>query len=156
VFVTAGMYTGNLGGIAGGNAKCQTEAANAGLPGTYKAWLSTSNVGENPATSFTQSNLPYVTPDTNLTQVAPNWTAFASATHSADINYLATGQQLGGGPPQFVWTGTTTTGTPTGNTNHCSEWTSNSITIGGTIGDADSPSDGGNDWTYDSGVGGGG
>jgi len=39
-FVTSMTYKGNLGGISGGDAKCQARAAAAGLSGTYKAWLS--------------------------------------------------------------------------------------------------------------------
>jgi hypothetical protein len=44
VFVTSRAYTGNLGGLAGADAICQTHAAEAGLPGTYVAWLATSTV----------------------------------------------------------------------------------------------------------------
>lgn len=40
VFVTSVRYTGDLGGLAGADAKCQERAAAAGLPGTYLAWLS--------------------------------------------------------------------------------------------------------------------
>jgi hypothetical protein len=44
-FVTAERYVpGNLGGLAGADAICNGEAAAAGLPGTYVAWLSTSTV----------------------------------------------------------------------------------------------------------------
>jgi hypothetical protein len=41
-FVTSTSHTGNLGGIAGADAVCQARASAAGLPGTYRAWLSTS------------------------------------------------------------------------------------------------------------------
>ena len=49
-------------------------------PGPYSAWLSDS-LGNSPATNFTQSNTPYVTPDPLLTHVAENW-ADSSADHS--------------------------------------------------------------------------
>ena len=39
-FVTNATYNGNLGGLAGGDAKCQSQAATAGLGGTWKALLS--------------------------------------------------------------------------------------------------------------------
>src|SRR5205823_203503 len=39
VFVTSTSYDGNLGGLTGGDAKCQARAVAAGLAGTYKAWL---------------------------------------------------------------------------------------------------------------------
>ncbi len=44
VFVTSTTVTGNLGGLAGADAMCTARAAAAGLPGTYRAWLSTSTV----------------------------------------------------------------------------------------------------------------
>ena len=44
-FVTSAAYTGNLGGLAGADQKCQSLAEAAGLPANaYKAWLSTSSV----------------------------------------------------------------------------------------------------------------
>lgn len=44
VFVTSTLVTGNIGGIAAGDTLCQQEADDAGLAGTYIAWLSTSTV----------------------------------------------------------------------------------------------------------------
>ncbi len=43
VFVTSQTYDGNLGGITGGDQKCQTSANSANLGGSWKAWLSDSN-----------------------------------------------------------------------------------------------------------------
>jgi len=46
VFVTSTTFQpGALGGLAGADAACQNLAAAAGLPGTFKAWLSTSGAG---------------------------------------------------------------------------------------------------------------
>jgi hypothetical protein len=42
VFISSQTYDGNLGGLAGADAKCQTLATTAGLAGTYVAWLSDS------------------------------------------------------------------------------------------------------------------
>ncbi len=42
VFVTSTLQDGNLGGLVGADAICATQAATAGLPGSYVAWLSTS------------------------------------------------------------------------------------------------------------------
>ncbi len=44
VFITRGQFDGNLGGLAGGDAKCSSAATAAGLNGTWKAWLSTTTV----------------------------------------------------------------------------------------------------------------
>ncbi len=121
VFLTASIHPGNFGGTSAGNAICQTEAQNAGLPGTYKVWLSTSVPGDNPATAFTHSNLPYVVPDASLDQVAANWTAFASPAHSHEIDVLATGASSS---PlnRLAYTGTLNSGTPS--VNNCANWTS--------------------------------
>jgi hypothetical protein len=40
VFVTSATHNGNLGGLLGADAICQTAANIAGLSGTYRAWLS--------------------------------------------------------------------------------------------------------------------
>jgi len=56
VFVTLSDYTGDLGGLEGADAICEAEADDAGLTGTYKAWLSDTNVG--PDTRFTHSTVP--------------------------------------------------------------------------------------------------
>jgi len=42
-FVTDGRYTGDLGGVTGADALCTSEAREAALGGTFKAWLSTSS-----------------------------------------------------------------------------------------------------------------
>ena len=44
VFVSSMAFDGNLGGLAGADADCQSLADVAGLSGTFKAWLSTSTV----------------------------------------------------------------------------------------------------------------
>ncbi|MBL0213027.1 MAG: hypothetical protein IPQ07_04025 [Myxococcales bacterium] len=44
VFVTSSSHSGNLGGLAGADATCQAEAQAASLPGTYRAYLSTSTI----------------------------------------------------------------------------------------------------------------
>lgn len=41
-FCTSQKFTGNLGGVAGADAKCTQAAKNAGLPGAYVAWVSSS------------------------------------------------------------------------------------------------------------------
>jgi hypothetical protein len=106
VFVTSSGFFGNLGGTAGGNTDCNNAASAAGLPGTYKAWLSTAAAGDNPASSFTQSTIPYVLVDN--TQVAANWTALVSGTldHAIDEDEHGTITTQ-----SSVWTGTNANGT---------------------------------------------
>ena len=45
VFLDFSCYTGDLGGLEGADAKCQQAAEDAGLPGIYKAWLSSAGEG---------------------------------------------------------------------------------------------------------------
>jgi hypothetical protein len=61
VFLTSQEYTGNLGGLAGADAKCQALADAAGIGGTFKAWLSDSTL--DPIHRFsgsTFSGVPFV------------------------------------------------------------------------------------------------
>jgi Protein of unknown function (DUF1554) len=142
VFVTAATYFGNLTatagtngatytqtltGVAGGNADCQLEAGQAGLPGTYKAWLSDS-LGNSPATTFNQSTVPYVTLDTNLTTVAPNWSGIISGTLTNPIAYYPNGSSA----LDASWTGTAANGTPTGA--NCNNWTDDTVSYSGLTG----------------------
>ena len=106
VFVTSSGFFGNLGGTAGGDTDCNNAASAAGLSGTYKAWLSTAATGDNPASSFTQSTIPYVLVDN--TQVAANWTALVSGTLDHAINEDEHGTIT---TQSFVWTGTNANGT---------------------------------------------
>ena len=60
VFVTSGVYDGNLGGLAGADHKCADEAKSEGSQaalGEYKAWLATETTSV-PA-RFTQAEVPY-------------------------------------------------------------------------------------------------
>jgi len=106
VFVTSSGFFGNLGGTAGGDTDCNNAASAAGLPGTYKAWLSTAAAGDNPASSFTQSTIPYVLVDN--TQVAANWTALVSGTLDHAIDEDEHGTMT---TQSSVWTGTNANGT---------------------------------------------
>lgn len=57
VFVTSKRYDGNLGGVEGANEICQEHAEAAGLPGEYKAWIS-SSTEQSPAHTFNKSTKP--------------------------------------------------------------------------------------------------
>ena len=60
LFVTSTLYDGDLGGLDGADAKCQSHADAASLPGQYKAWLGAGTAG--PSSRFTQSTVAYVLP----------------------------------------------------------------------------------------------
>ena len=152
VFVTSAAYDGNLGGLSGADAKCNAAAASAGLPGTYKAWLSDSTAS--PSTRFTQSAvLPYRRVDGTL--VARNWADLTDLILAAPINALAapinvteSGSTLG--TNQYAWTYTTFRGSEVVDLGpiflgglHCADWTSNARGEYGIVGDpADDIDDG--------------
>ncbi len=119
VFVSSSVHTGNLGGPDGADAICNNLAANAGLTGKFKAWLS------NPSARFTHSPYPYK--DVVGANVALNWSDLTDGTlgwgiwHDEQGNYVGTWtneKDMG----EEVWTGTAPDGTPTG-TSDCNNWT---------------------------------
>jgi hypothetical protein len=151
VFVTSQAYNGNLGGLAGADAKCQQLANAAGLQGTFKAWLSDQS-GNCPANRFaigfsppgpfhpklaTTPTLqhPYVL--VNGKTVANNWADLTKGSIATPIQV----DEKGGLPAQYscplppcridVWTSTTWAGQPTtrpqdsscGGGGFCTNWT---------------------------------
>jgi hypothetical protein len=117
VFLSSEMYTGNLGGLAGADAKCQALASAASLPGTYKAFLSDSITMA--SARLTRREGPYHLVDGTV--VAQTAAAFFSASHLAGIGRDENGNEIGG----EVWTGSSASGTGFGG---CSNWTSTSGT----------------------------
>ncbi|MBI2233540.1 MAG: hypothetical protein HYU57_00745 [Micavibrio aeruginosavorus] len=92
VFVTSTFYQGNLGGVAGADALCQGRATAAGLGGTYKAWLSSSNPND-PGSSFTKSTTPYIRLDGAI--IANDWTDLTDLSDlNAAINVTEYGTQV--------------------------------------------------------------
>ena len=124
VFATSTLQTGNMGGLAGADAKCQARAAAAGLSGTYKAWLSDGT--GSPSTRFTRSTTPYEL--VNGVKIANNWTDLVDGTLLAAINVT----ESGGVPPAgdvacttgHAWTNTNTDGTQANAIYSCTNWTS--------------------------------
>lgn len=117
VFVTEDFFFGDLGGVTGADAKCQTAANNGGLNGTYKAWISVET--SSPATSFTQSTVPYVT--TRGDQVASNWQDLIDGTLTNPINGDEYGNEVSFAD---VWTNTKADGTIYSLTKSCENFTS--------------------------------
>jgi hypothetical protein len=126
VFVSSTVYDGNLGGLTGADAKCQTLATTAGLAGTYKAWLSDSTTSA--ASRLTHASGPYVLVDGTV--VAQDWSHLSSTAgllHAIDLT------ETGGSPPigtfqcgahnPTVWTSTDASGQSNGPV-PCSDWKS--------------------------------
>lgn len=123
VFITSQEYDGNLGGVSGANQKCQMHAKNAGLSGTFKAWIADDN--SSPWTSFARSTVPYVM--TNGMQIAPNWQALITSNleNKLDVNEFGKKHVNAG-----AWTGTD----EGKKLENCRGWTTNDSGEGGTEG----------------------
>ena len=124
VFVTSEVFTGNLGGIAGADQKCQAAAESAGLPGDYMAWVSSSE--GSPAERFLKSAVPYRQLDG--TEIASNWNDLIDGTLKSGI--LLTEKM--GAPTKgtamscmldvaFAWSGTQETGVGLAD-GDCNDW----------------------------------
>jgi hypothetical protein len=131
VFVTSVLYTGDLGGLAGADAKCQQRAQAAGLGGTYLAWLADNS--QNPNTRFTKSAAAYTRVDG--VKIANNFVDLTDGTLLAPINVTELGGPApignttcaGGGHPT-VWTDVLATGNLWFLNGNCAEWTSQAAT----------------------------
>ena len=124
VFVTNNLYRSDVG-VAGADASCNAEAAAAGLPGTYRAFLSTSS---EPAASRFLGSRGWVRPDGEIV-VTGGITALYSQGALVPIALTADGVDLRG-TVRSVWTGTSRSGAFAAT---CSDWTvadSSSATIG--------------------------
>jgi hypothetical protein len=114
VFVAAGGWGGDLGGLSGADAKCQAAADSAGLPGTYKAWLSTSSVDARDR--LVHALGPYVRTDGEV--LAYGWDDLVDGHLPAAPNRTEAGTPYS----VRVWTGTWYNGTRSAQT--CDSWTS--------------------------------
>ena len=114
VFATSSSYQGNLGGLAGADAKCQERAAAAGLTGIYKAWLSDSTTDARDR--LTHGSRPYKLVDG--TTIANNWADLTDASLLAPINKT----ESGGTPAMWTWSSTLTDGSKAGGA-YCNDWT---------------------------------
>jgi hypothetical protein len=121
IFVTSTAQTANLGGLDGADQLCATQAADAGLEGDFRAWLST--VSLSVAEHLSLSGGPFVLVDGTI--VANDWDDLVDGALLAPINLDAMGQARTGD----VWTGTL----PTGESylsDDCTTFTSESSTVG--------------------------
>ena len=116
VFVTSDVYTGNLGGLAGADASCVSLAADAGLSGTFRAWIS----GREQSSQDAEGRLTHSTGRYALvdgTTVADDWSDLTSGALDHAIDLTETGAAVAEGAR--VWTNTTTAGLAWDNTRDC-------------------------------------
>jgi Collagen triple helix repeat (20 copies)/Protein of unknown function (DUF1554) len=126
VFVTSTTTDGDIGGLAAADTICNTLASNAGLMGTYKAWLSDDSAS--PSTRFTQATVPYVL--VNGTQIADDYTDLTDGNIDNMLDRDELGNQV---ITNSVFTHTDTDGTQTSVTTplNCTNWTSTSVNVQG-------------------------
>ena len=141
VFVTGAVHTGNLGGLTGADAICQTRATEAGLSGTFRAWLSSGSLSaaqriEHYAGPYYRFALP------GTLRVAGNWADLANGLDTAAIATDENGASAGSGT--YAWTGTFVTGNTDNSSTRCLDWTSADGAQTGTRGWT---SAGSSDWT---------
>lgn len=114
VFVTSTVHDGALSGLAGADAICAERASQAGLSGTYRAWLADDEVS--PATRFHQNAGPYRRVDGAV--IAQNWAELTGGSLRAPIRIDEQGNDIGdiidpdSNPPRpyQVWTHTEANG----------------------------------------------
>jgi hypothetical protein len=113
-FITSTRVTADFGGVAGGDTICQTHAQNAGLPGTYRAWLA-SSAGSAPSRLGTARGWRRV-------DGLPIADTVASLVGDPRLFYLFVNER--GLRPNIndIWTGTRPDGSASPDT--CSDWTS--------------------------------
>ena len=108
VFISSRTFDGDLGGIDGADAECNSMAKAAALPGTFKAWLAGGS-SISPDTRFTKvPGRPYVLVNGDI--VATDWSALTNAFNvplSHPINIDENGIDVGIQP---VWTNVAWTG----------------------------------------------
>jgi hypothetical protein len=135
VFVSSQLYSGNLGGVAGGDAKCQALADAANLGGTYLAWLSTTSAAA-PSRFHGALNWAYVLPTGTI--IANNLAELLASGPKKQIDITEKMTQGPAGTASFmcavsatgivVWTDTLDSGVIASGTqvgfDDCTGWTS--------------------------------
>lgn len=95
-FVTSTLYTGNLGGVSGADAKCQERAKAANLSGTFKAWIS-DNASNTPNSRFTFAGGPIKL--VTGTVIAKTWAALKQEWLLQSINVTEFGTRAPNAKP---------------------------------------------------------
>ncbi len=141
VFVTSQTFKGNMGGAAGADALCQQAADDAGLGGTFVAWISDDS---RDAPDVLPQHSAWFRTDGALVAINRNVLTNPSRDLAAPINVDEYGVKIVGWG--IVWTGTSDDGK--GTSRNCDNWTAVGYTRGGS-GEANSTT---GSWTSGTGV----
>jgi hypothetical protein len=131
IFVTSTAYSnGNLGGLSGADAQCNTLASAASLTGTFSAWLSTSTVNAKDRVSVGHAGGFVLI---NSTVIASSFSDLLDGSIQNPINRNESSTVIS----YNTMTGTSQDGTA--HANKCNDWTSSSSSISGEWGAATTP-----------------
>ena len=136
VFVTRAAFQGNFGGLAGADARCREAARQAGLPGVFRAWLSTAD--EPAGARIAHKDVPYVMP--GGIRVADNYADLTDGDLAHPIDRTEYGDAVPS--PFLARTATAPDGGALSPT--CADWTSRRRYDGGWWGATDAA---GADWS---------
>ncbi|MCC6903082.1 MAG: hypothetical protein IT377_29195 [Polyangiaceae bacterium] len=114
-FVTSTEYTAVFSSAGEADGLCLTRASEAGLPGTFRAWLS--DATSSPSTRFTRPDGNYVRP--GGTVIAHGWAGLTATALKVSLDYDEFDEETLMGFD--AWTGTHPDGTPSGQ--DCTNWT---------------------------------
>ena len=132
VFITDNIFNGNLGRVAGADAKCQVEADAVAKysGGTYKAWLGAG--GSYPSSTFVRSTTPYKNYEAGFgwQTIANDWTGLTTQALLHPVYYTPTDQLTDGSALSDVNQQGSAAGTPVWHNpashvgGNCGGWTS--------------------------------
>ncbi|MBL8969218.1 MAG: hypothetical protein JNK56_01475 [Myxococcales bacterium] len=120
VFLTSAVYSGNLGGLAGADKRCNEFAAQQpGLTGSYRAWLLVD--GQSLADRFPEFVAPATWNFTNTSAglLAKSFTELIEEGPAEPVAFTEAGDAV---PEALVWTGILKDGIAAGG--DCAQWTS--------------------------------
>ena len=114
IFVTSTTYSGNLGGLAGADSKCNARAVAGSLGGNWVAWLGASGV--NAIDRITVDGVFHRLVDSNIVF---NSIHGLTATMDTLPNYAILYNELGGSAQTYPWTAAAQTGQSGGGNSGC-------------------------------------
>jgi hypothetical protein len=143
IFASSQLYTGNLGGLTGADAKCQALASAVGRTGTFLAWLSDNT--NSAANRFAKASVPYVLIDGSV--VANDWADLTDSTlqhaiNKTELNTTPPSGNMVGCDQPAVWTDTLSSGALASSLDCCDNWGSTSGSFGCDWGDANDTTQG--------------
>ena len=144
VFVSSALHDGNFGGLDAADALCQQLATNAGLVGSYKAWLSSSQAASDTRLHWVP-DAAYVTKNHDTVAVTSLHNPYFGVKHPIDVTELGTSPAPTPGhcAPFAVFYGFPDP--PPSKSEVCQDWT----TIGGQVWVGDALETDGRYWDFD-------